>query len=108
MSINVVNKHYDKSEGVYIGRPFCLGNPFSHLPKTQAKYRVESRDQAVEEFEVWIRSQINKDLEITRALKQLYHQWQTEGKLTLICWCKPARCHGDVIKTILEEKFNKT
>jgi len=26
-----------------------------------------------------------------------------EGDLTLICWCTPLPCHGDVIKDALEK-----
>lgn len=104
MTIRVVNKHYDKSEGVYIGRPFCLGNPFSHLPKTQAKFKVSSREEAVARFEQWLRENVNVDREITKTMKQLYKLWQENGELTLVCWCKPAACHGDIIQKLLEEK----
>ena len=102
--IKVANKHWYKGEGFYIGRPSPLGNPFSHLEKTKALFRCADRAEAVSRYEEWLRSQINKDPEITSELKKLYAKWQNEGNLTLVCWCKPAACHGDVIKRILEEK----
>ena len=44
----VHNKRNFKGEGVYIGRPSCLGNPYSHLENTKAAYKVRDRDEAVD------------------------------------------------------------
>lgn len=71
---------------VYIGRPSKWGNPFSHLPKTRAKFRVATRDEAVEAYAAWIVQQP----ELMAALPEL------KGKV-LGCWCAPKRCHGDVL-----------
>lgn len=105
--IKVVNKHWCKEQGVYIGRPSVLGNPYSHLENTKAEYKVGSRDEAVQEFEKYLRDKINKDLDITREMKRLYRQLIDTGELTLVCWCAPNSCHGDVIKRVLEEKLER-
>lgn len=107
MTITVVNKYKLTGKEVnceYIGRPSPLGNPFSHLKGTKAQHLVKDRDEAVAKFEEYLRDRINKDLNITQEMKRLYKLWQTEGELTLVCWCAPKACHGDVIKKLLEEK----
>ena len=83
----VVNK-YKESYDVYIGRGSKWGNPFTHISdkKTKADFVVASRDEAIESYRDWVvkQSQLLKDLHELR------------GK-TLGCFCKPKRCHGDVL-----------
>lgn len=71
---------------VYIGRPSKWGNPFSHKPGTIAKYRVRSRDEAVDKYREYVLS----NPELLNDLHEL------KGKV-LGCWCAPQRCHGDVL-----------
>lgn len=78
---------------VYIGRPSVWGNPFSHLPKSAAKYRCASRDEAIERYEAWI---LTQPVLLARARAEL------RGKI-LGCWCAPQRCHGDVLARIANE-----
>ncbi len=97
----VWNKHYEqpKENFVYIGRPKGdaknkWSNPFSHLTDSKAKYKVKNRDEAVEAFERMVE----------RAMEK--HPWLREeiqrelGGKHLVCWCAPARCHGDVLLKI--------
>jgi len=81
---------------VYIGRPSKWGNPFSHLEKSEAKYRVGSRDGAVDRYREWIVE--NRDL--MESLEEL------RGKI-LGCWCAPKRCHGDILIELCKEKFGE-
>ena len=71
---------------VYIGRPSKWGNPFSHKEGTSAKFKVSTREEAVEKYKEWILAQPN----LLNSLDEL------KGK-TLGCWCKPKACHGDVL-----------
>jgi hypothetical protein len=87
----VVNKrtHSATPDDVYIGRPGLWGNPFSHLDGA-GQFKVVSREVAVDLYRHYLWSQINDGevkLEDLAALN---------GK-TLVCWCKPAACHGDVL-----------
>lgn len=112
MQINVVNKYKltgQETNIEYIGRPSPLGNPFSHLPNTLAKFKVKDRDEAVDRYEEYLRSLINTEegVDITREMKRLYKKLIQEGSLSLVCWCAPKRCHGDVIKKLLEEKVER-
>lgn len=78
---------------VYIGRPSKFGNPFSHLNNTLAKFKVSSRDEAVDEYEKWIKA-YPEFIKIIKA--------ELKGKV-LGCWCSPKRCHGDVLLKIANE-----
>lgn len=101
--IEVVNRHHGR-KGVYIGRGTPLGNPYSHLPSAKAKRLVATRDEAVDRYERWLRRKIAKgDPAVVGELDRLRALWKRRGKLVLECFCAPHRCHGDVVKKILEE-----
>lgn len=68
------------SDAVYIGRGSPWGNPF--VIGTHG-----NRDEVCDRFEAEVLPML--DLEPLR------------GK-DLVCWCKPARCHGDAILSHLE------
>lgn len=106
-SIKVHNKYKVKGNGVYIGRPSCLGNPFSHLENTKADFKVKDREEAVDSYEVGLRKQLRENLEVRKEMLNLYNNWQESGELNLICWCSSKRCHGDVIKDFLIRRFKK-
>lgn len=75
------------SDEVCVGRGTKWGNPFTHYPGgTLAQYRVDSRDESIDRYESWLYDQP----ELVDQLSEL------TGK-TLVCWCKPARCHGDIL-----------
>lgn len=76
---------------VYVGRPTKWGNLWSHLPETQARYRVATRDEAVDAYEAWITRAIERD---PAALDRLRDELR--GK-DLVCWCAPHRCHAEVL-----------
>jgi hypothetical protein len=79
---------------VYIGRPSKWGNPFSHKEGTLAKYKVASREEAVEAYRQWITIGDGRHL-----LANLY---ELKGK-TLGCWCVPLLCHGHVLSELVEK-----
>lgn len=72
-------------EGVYIGRPSPLGNPF-------VMGKDGSREDVVKKYTRWIWQKIEeRDWRIMSALSEL-----NEDDV-LICWCHPLPCHGDVV-----------
>lgn len=82
---------------VYIGRPSKWGNPFTHLNNgTLAKFKVATREEAVEKYEEWIRQQ-------PQLLADLH---ELDGKV-LGCWCKPKSCHGDILVKLINEQKNQ-
>jgi hypothetical protein len=81
---------------VYIGRPSPWGNPFSHLPKSAARYRCASREEAIARYEAWLMAQPELVAKARRELR---------GKV-LACWCSPKSCHGDVLARIANEAID--
>lgn len=84
---------------VYIGRGSKWGCPFTIIKDrpTLAKEIVESKEEALAKYREYILS----TPELMNSLHEL------EGK-TLGCFCKPDKCHGDVLLELLEkEKLKK-
>jgi hypothetical protein len=86
----VVNKRHSEFD-VYIGRGSKWGNPFSHRRGTQARWIVESREEAIEAYREWVYTQPY----LIASLHEL------RGK-TLGCFCKPLPCHGDVLAELAD------
>lgn len=101
--VKVVNLHHDKDvQGIFIGRPSVLGNPFSHLPRTTAQFKTETREEAVERYAEWLEEQLKINQKVKDEMNRLYLIAKKED-LVLICYCYPKPCHGDIIKNKLEE-----
>ncbi len=100
ISPRVYNNHHKNAppSAIYIGRPSKWGNPFSHLPNTSANFKVSSRDEAIEKYREWLFKQ-----------PQLIEQAQRELKgKSLVCWCYPQKCHGDVLIEVANMKNKPT
>ncbi len=109
MKINVVNKytHIKTEKDFYIGRPNPLSNIFSHLD-VKGTIKVENRELAVSEYEKYIRKKIEqKDEKIINQLNFLYKKLLTLKEINLVCFCSPKKCHGDIVKKILLEKYQE-
>lgn len=100
MDINIKNKNHYKGDGEYIGRPSKLGNPFP-VTKTQP------RKEAIERYSIWLYDALEyNDPIITKELDHLFSILIKEQSLTLLCWCYPKPCHGDIIKEVLLRKYH--
>lgn len=90
--------HCKRVKGEYVGRPSPLGNPF-------VVGVHGDRAQVIEMYEIWLTQQImEKNPEVIQALDRLFDKMMN-GDLILTCWCSPLDCHADVIRQILEERF---
>jgi hypothetical protein len=96
--IKVVNKRLQHGLGEYIGRPSPLGNPFMIG-------RDGNRDEVITKYYNWLINILLFDLgnPAAKELTRLRGIYEDTGELTLVCWCAPQACHGDVIKHIIEE-----
>lgn len=92
------HQRWTESGYIYIGRampnrhfnlpqsPF--GNPFKIEEDTD-----ELREDAIEMYAEWIIGQ-----------PQLLAQLENLRGMTLVCWCHPRRCHGEVLVQLLRER----
>lgn len=95
--ITIVNKRVSykiKGQAIYIGRPSILGNPFTVMDY--------GHGNAITVFRKWLWKQMQSDTEQLRELKRLAELHKNGHDLTLVCWCKPKPCHGDVVKSAIE------
>jgi hypothetical protein len=90
---------------VYIGRAGVFFIDGVRYPPTQSifanPYKIDKncaedigRDDAIIKYKNWITQKIQSDPKIKSELLAL------KGK-TLGCWCKPKKCHGDVILELI-------
>lgn len=96
MKIQVCNKLYFKgSNGIYVGRPSPLSNPFPlRLGEEVGEHIEYLKDQ------IWYGNTL-----IIPSLKKLLDTYLKEDELNLLCWCSPNPCHADSIKQILINKL---
>lgn len=80
----VVNLKYEKFD-VFIGRPSKWGNPF-YIGKNA------TREEVIEKY----RNYILNNKELLNDIEEL------RGK-TLGCYCKPKKCHGDILVELIDE-----
>lgn len=78
---------------VYIGRGSKWGNPYSHMVGTKAQYHAATRGEAIRQYALYL----HQHPELLGAIKQ-----ELAGK-TLVCFCKPAACHGDILAALADE-----
>ncbi len=82
-------KGFTKNDGtpqgnyVYIGRPSVFGNPI-YLKNEADRY------DNIKQYRRYLYARIQNDPEFAKKVKAL------AGK-TLVCFCKPKACHGDVL-----------
>lgn len=83
----VVNK-YREPYDVYIGRGSVWGNPFT--------VQEFGRDRCIEMYQEYITRRLEQEPALVTQLLAL------KGK-RLGCFCKPQRCHGDVLLDLIEK-----
>jgi len=77
----------DKQQGdVYIGRPGPWGNPF-------VIGRDGDRAEVIRKYRAWALN----DTFVKNNVKSLKDK-------TLVCYCAPLACHGDVLKELAEKE----
>jgi hypothetical protein len=106
--IKIVNKrlHTPTGDDYYIGRPNCLGNPYSHLDTSKyGVIKVASREKAVELYDEWLEEQLKTNPKVQHEFSVLMTIYRATGSLNLVCWCAPKKegieydyepltCHG--------------
>ena len=91
----------------YIGRGSVLGNPYSHIKdrKTKAIYEAKDRDDAIDKYSHYFDLMYGSNKAFTQAIDEIYEVYKSGDDVFLGCFCKPLRCHGDVIKEKLEKRL---
>lgn len=105
--IKVVNKktHKPTSDDFYIGRGSCMGNPYHHKESNhpQAMFNVNTLDECLEGYKIHLGREWISDGEIRNFMDNLVERELNDRDTNLVCYCSPNKCHGDVIKEVVED-----
>lgn len=81
-----------RDEGIYVGRPSPLGNPFT--------VEEHGREVAIIFYRTWLSEEVAKPLSpAQRAIEQLISRVRGGEDLTLLCHCDTLQhCHAEVVR----------
>jgi hypothetical protein len=96
--IEAFNVKIDKT--IYCGRPSILGNLFSHLNDSIAKFICE-KEKVIPNYNEWL-NQLNDNSQEIKLLQEL-KEYSRSKNLCLECWCKPKKCHMECIVEKIEK-----
>ena len=92
--IRIENIKTYKGDGWPIHRPSPLGNPF----------RVDSKttlDMVIQKYREWLKERLLTVNPTSKAFNIVLDDYRKNGTTTLICFCAPNRCHGEVIRDLI-------
>ena len=88
-------------QGVYIGRQ-TKDRPRSPLANPEYLAREEDRTKVIASYKQWLYAKIQaRDPKVMGELWRILDLARRPEGVTLLCWCAPKACHGDVIKAAL-------
>jgi hypothetical protein len=91
------------SSKIYIGRGNKSYGVVSSVLQNRFKIdRDGNRDEVVEKYRKWLWVEVNKKGEVFDELVRIAKKVKMGEKVELVCWCKPLKCHGDVVKSCIE------
>lgn len=111
--INIVNRYKgfepDGINNIPIYRGHPLGNPFKIGGQNSVSGAgIMNRDDVILAYENWLFSQLKAGNPVViQALDQIAHKHMQGHEVNLICYCKPQKCHGDIIKAVIENKIKE-
>lgn len=107
---NITKDDYSGNENNYlIHRPYILGNPYTDIKdrNTKARFVVKDRDTAIEKYSEYFDIMYGGDKDFKAAVDEIYERYKAGEDVYLGCYCKPKRCHGDIIVDKLRKRLIK-
>lgn len=104
MAIQVVNMktHIKTPYDIYIGRGSALGNPY-RLSDYSREESIKMYDTELSLCLATKADTLNMQFQVIKALlNAIWWMERWEGTCNLVCYCAPLKCHGDIIKKIVE------
>lgn len=104
-----VEDHSNERNNYACYRPSILSNPFTHIKdkKTLAMFVVKSRDEAIDRYEGYFDRMYKGNAPFKFIIDEIYEKYKNGEDIYLECYCKPERCHCDIIKEKLEKRLMK-
>lgn len=99
--------HEDSPNNFLICRPYILGNPYTDIKDghTLASFVVNNRDTAIDLYDNYFDVMYSGNLEFKKTIDEIYNLYKNGEDVYLGCFCKPLRCHGDIIVNKLRKKL---
>ncbi len=104
-----VEDHSEERNNYACYRPSILSNPFTHIKdkKTLAMFVVKSRDEAIDRYDTYFDRMYRGNAPFKFIIDEIYEKYKRGEDIYLECYCKPDRCHCDIIKEKLEKRLMK-
>ena len=104
-----VEDHSNEKNNYACYRPSILSNPFTHIKdkKTLAMFVVKTRDEAIDRYDAYFDRMYKGNAPFKFIIDEIYEKYKNGEDIYLECYCKPERCHGDIIKEKLEKRLMK-
>jgi len=82
---------------VRIDRGTPLGNPF-------VMYGENQRQKVIDSYELYAKEEMKKEEDWYEEYCRILDIYKKYNKLNLFCWCSPRKCHGDILKGMIEKE----
>lgn len=104
-----VEDHSNEKNNYACYRPSILSNPFTHIKdkKTLAMFAVKTRDEAIDRYDAYFDRMYKGNAPFKFIIDEIYEKYKNGEDIYLECYCKPERCHCDIIKEKLEKRLMK-
>lgn len=96
----------EDKNNVYIGRKNIVFIDGKRYPPNNSEFanpfkinKNMTRDTILDKYEIYIKNKIKNDENLKKKLMRLKNK-------NLGCWCKPEKCHGDILINIINELTN--
>jgi hypothetical protein len=100
---NNLKEWMDDPNNIYIGRGGVVFIDNKRFPSNGSPFSNPFKDgpleERIEKYRIYMSKKLKEDDTLVKALLQL------KGK-NLGCWCKPEKCHGDVLIELINEYLN--
>lgn len=84
-----------------------LSNPYTDIKdkQTKALYVVKNREEAIERYSQYFDMMYGGNIRFKQIVDEIYEKYKRGEDVYLECYCKPKRCHGDIIVEKLQKRF---
>ena len=96
-----VQRAFPNAKVVYCGRAMAQTN-WIPGPFANNVGKGMDRDAAIEAFRHQLLADIHSKKGMYPALMEMVGLHLSRKDIVLVCWCKPAPCHADVVKLTIE------
>ena len=81
-----------------------MGNPYHYKDSNhpQALYKVASLDEALHQYKIYLGKCWVSNEEVKNFVDNIVERELNGKNSNLVCYCSPDKCHGDIIKDIVE------